>query len=85
MNQKIKAAAVGYSCIDMYEKLNKFYPTGNGIDWGVHLQRRGVQISVVSAVGNDSYGQLMKEMLEKEGMDISHLRVEDGATCLQKM
>ena len=85
MNQTIKAAAVGYSCIDMYEKLNKFYPTGNGIDWGVHLQRRGVQISVVSAVGNDSYGQLMKEMLEKEGMDISHLRVDDGATCLQKM
>lgn len=29
MNQTIKAAAVGYSCIDMYEKLNKFYPTGN--------------------------------------------------------
>lgn len=24
-------------------------------------------------------------MLEKEGMDISHLRVEDGATCLRKM
>lgn len=83
--QNIKAAAVGYSCIDVYEKLNKFYPTGNGIDWGVHLQRNGIPVSVVSAVGNDSYGRLMKDMLKREEMDISHLRTEAGTTCLQKM
>ena len=35
-------AAVGFCCADVYEKLNKFYPTGNGIDWGVHLARMGV-------------------------------------------
>lgn len=83
--QNIKAAAVGYSCIDVYEKLNKFYPTGNGIDWGVHLQRKGIPVSVVSAVGNDFYGRLMKDMLKREEMDISHLRTEAGTTCLQKM
>ena len=67
-------AAVGFCCADVYEKLNKFYPTGNGIDWGVHLARMGVPVSVVSVVGTDSYGEKMKEALAAEHIDISHLR-----------
>ena len=35
MNKTV--AAVGFCCADVYEKLDKFYPTGNGVDWGVHL------------------------------------------------
>ena len=71
-------AAVGFCCADVYEKLNKFYPTGNGVDWGVHLARMGVPVSVVSVVGTDSYGEKMKEALAAEGIDISHLRSEPG-------
>ena len=74
-------AAVGFCCADVYEKLNKFYPTGNGVDWGVHLARMGVPVSVVSVVGTDSYGEKMKEALAAEGIDISHLRTEPGDTC----
>ncbi|MDD3138977.1 MAG: fructoselysine 6-kinase [Lachnospiraceae bacterium] len=85
MGNKISAVAAGYSCIDVYEKISKCYPTGNGVDWGVHLQRMGIPISVVSAVGSDSYGETMKQMLEKEGIDVSHLHVKEGSTCLQKM
>ena len=84
-NSGLRVVAAGYSCIDLYEKLNKYYPTGNGVDWGVHLSRMGVSVSVVSAVGSDAYGVSMREMLEKEGIDVSHLRVEEGETCLQKM
>lgn len=82
---EMRVVAAGYSCIDYYDNLDKFYPTGNGVDWGVHLSRMGVEVSVVSAVGTDDYGVSMKEMLEKEGMDVSHLRVEEGDTCIQKM
>ena len=46
MNKTV--AAVGFCCADVYEKLDKFYPTGNGVDWGVHLARMGVPVSVVS-------------------------------------
>jgi len=84
-DHELRVVAAGYSCIDLYDKLNKFYPTGNGVDWGVHLSRLGVSVSVVSAVGSDEYGVSMREMLEKEGIDVSHLRVEEGETCLQKM
>ena len=78
-------AAVGFCCADVYEKLNKFYPTGNGVDWGVHLARMGVPVSVVSVVGTDSYGEKMKDALAAEGIDISHLRTEPGDTCKMMM
>ncbi len=85
MNEELRVVAAGYSCIDLYDKLDKFYPTGNGVDWGVHLSRLGVAVSVVSAVGSDAYGESMRKMLEQEGIDVTHLRVEEGDTCLQKM
>ncbi|MBQ5708525.1 MAG: hypothetical protein IIV62_01015, partial [Anaerotignum sp.] len=80
-----KVAAVGFCCADIYENLNEWYPTGNGIDWGIHLQRLGVPVSVVSVVGNDTYGEEMKRTLSAEGMDITHLRTEEGDTCITRM
>lgn len=82
---KHKLAAVGFCCADVYEKLGKFYPTGNGVDWGVHLARKGVDVSVVSVVGTDDYGEKMKQALSAEGIDISHLRTEAGDTCKMMM
>lgn len=78
-------AAVGFCCADVYEKLDKFYPTGNGVDWGVHLARMGVPVSVISVVGTDAYGEKMKMALSAEGIDISHLRTENGDTCKMMM
>lgn len=80
-----KVAAVGFCCVDIYEKINEWYATGNGIDWGIHLRRMGVPVSVVSVVGNDYYGDEMKRTLDAEGIDISHLRTESGATCITRM
>lgn len=80
-----KVAAVGFCCVDVYENINEWYATGNGIDWGIHLQRMGIPVSAVSVVGNDRYGEAMKQALSAEGMDISHLRTEPGDTCVMRM
>lgn len=77
--------AVGFSCADVYEKLGVFYPTGNGVDWAIHLGRMGVPASVVSVVGTDEYGEKMLGALSQEGIDISHLRQQQGNTCVMKM
>lgn len=77
--------AVGFCCVDVYEGLDKWYATGNGIDWGIHLRRMGVPVSVVSVVGDDCYGEEMKRVLREEGVDISHLRTEWGDTCVTRM
>ncbi|WMJ89489.1 fructoselysine 6-kinase [Anaerocolumna sp. MB42-C2] len=83
--QNIKAIGVGFSCVDVYEKLNKFYPTGNGVDWGIHLKRLGVPVSILSVVGTDTYGEKMREALKKEEIDISHLHTAEGETCKMMM
>ena len=85
MSKQKRVAAVGFCCADVYENLNEWYPTGNGVDFGVHLARAGVPVSVVSVVGHDEYGEQMKAVLEKEGIDISHLRTEEGQTCRMRM
>lgn len=85
MQKEIRAVAVGFSCVDVYEKLGKCYPTGNGVDWGVHLRRMGIPVSVVSVTGDDPYGKTMREMLTGEGMEISHLHEACGSTCQMKM
>ncbi|WP_130812510.1 PfkB family carbohydrate kinase [Olsenella sp. Marseille-P4559] len=77
--------AVGFCCADVYQDLERFYPTGNGVDWGVHLSRMGVLVSVVSVVGTDEYGVGMRKALAGEKIDISHMRIEDGDTCVMLM
>ena len=83
--KKVRAVAAGFSCMDVYEKLNRCYPTGNGVDWGVHLQRLGISVSVVSVTGTDEYGKTMRKMLQQEGIEISHLHEKEGNTCQMKM
>ncbi|MDD3402011.1 MAG: fructoselysine 6-kinase [Hespellia sp.] len=83
--KKIRVIAVGFSCMDIYEKTGKYYPTGNGVDWGVHLSRMGVPVSVLSVTGDDRYGTIMREMLRKENIDISRLHKAHGETCQMKM
>ena len=41
MNKQKKVAAVGFCCADVYENLNEWYPTGNGVDFGIHLAGPG--------------------------------------------
>ena len=74
----MKVAGVGFTCIDVYHKLNRYYATGNGVDFAINLSKFNVETSIVSAVGDDEYGSLMFDTLKKYGVDTSHLHVEKG-------
>lgn len=81
----MRVAGVGFNCIDIYENLKKHYPTGNSVDFVIHLSRMGIAASMVSVVGDDEYGKQMAEVLKAEGVDVSHLHVEKGNTAIFKM
>ncbi len=86
----MKAAMIGDNCIDMYvridgEVVNRCYPTGNAVDTGVNLQKLGIPTALISTTGNDEYGEWMIKSLTKEGLDISHLKVAEGATAITYM
>ena len=52
----MKFAAVGFTCIDVYNNLDKQYATGNGVDLLFNLQELlpNIKGSVVTAVGGRS-------------------------------
>lgn len=81
----MRIAGVGLSCIDLYENLNRSYPTGNSVDVVIHLSRLGVDTSMVSVVGTDAYGEQMADALRREGVDISHLHTAPGRTAMFRM
>lgn len=79
---KNKVAAIGFCCIDVYKNLNKFYPTGNGIDCIINLSKKGIKVSAISVVGNDDYGEKMLDTLKDYNVDISHMQLRDGETSV---
>lgn len=81
----MKACAIGFVCTDVYEEEGVSYPTGNGVDFVINLSKLGMSGSVVSAVGDDQYGRLMRETLDGFGIDTSHVRVMRGSTAVIKM
>ena len=81
----MKVAAIGDNCIDVYERIGKKYPTGNVVDTGVNIQKLGIPVSVISTTGSDENGVWMVEALTKEGLDLSHFKVGDGATAITYM
>ncbi|MCS7464228.1 fructoselysine 6-kinase [Paenibacillus doosanensis] len=81
----MRVAGVGLSCMDIYENLGRSYPTGNSVDFVIHLSRLGADTSMVSVVGTDDYGRQMAGVLRREGVDISHLHVAEGRTAMFRM
>lgn len=81
----MRAAMIGDNCIDYYEKLNRWYPTGNVVDTGVNMKKLGVDVSLISTTGSDDNGKFMIATLEEMGIDISHLKVAEGPTAVTYM
>ena len=86
----MKAAMIGDNCIDVYrfidgKEVNRRYPTGNAVDTGVNLRKLGVPTAIISTTGSDPEGEWMIRTLTEEGLDVSHLKVGDGATAVTYM
>lgn len=81
----MRIAMIGDNCIDYYEKLNKWYTTGNVVDTGVNMKKLGLEVSLISTTGSDENGHLMIAAMKKMGIDISHLKTGDGPTAVTYM
>lgn len=78
----MKLAAVGDNCMDVYENMGTAYPGGNPVNVAVYFVRLGGEASYTGVVGSDRYGALMKEKIKEKGVDVSHIRVEEGNTAV---
>ncbi|MCI6640773.1 MAG: PfkB family carbohydrate kinase [Pygmaiobacter massiliensis] len=68
----MKVVAVGDNCVDVYYTSNRFYPTGNAVDFAVNLKKQGQDVALVSIQGNDVFGLAVRNLLEQYGIEITH-------------
>lgn len=81
----MKVACLGDNCVDLYKNLNRYYCTGNVVDFGVHMKRLGIDTSIITTTGSDCFGLQMKQELVAEGIDVSHLNKAEGLTAISYM
>ncbi|WP_050184003.1 fructoselysine 6-kinase [Domibacillus robiginosus] len=81
----MQVVTVGDNCIDDYEDLQTYYPTGNSVDVAIHLKQLGIPVSIVSVTGDDGYGNEMVELLENHLIDVTHFHQKPGKTAVTKM
>lgn len=82
MDKKIRIAAVGDNCVDAYDQTGEAFPGGNPVNVAVYTVRLGGQASYTGVVGEDAYGELMHDAIQKKGVDVSHLKVLPGNTAV---
>ena len=81
----MRVAAVGDNCVDVYYTLNRFYPTGNAVDFAINLKKLGQDVSLVSIQGDDVFGVSVENVLKKYGVDLTHFYKGGRQTAAAQM
>ncbi|AHB68668.1 fructoselysine 6-kinase [Cronobacter malonaticus] len=74
-------ATVGDNCVDIYPQLGKAFSGGNAVNVAVYSTRYGMRPACVSWVGDDDYGDMLKQDLARHGVDITHMHTRPGVTA----
>jgi sugar/nucleoside kinase (ribokinase family) len=54
-------------------------PGGNGVNTAIALARLGVSVGIAAAIGEDQFGQLLRDRVRAEGIDVSGIVSIGGA------
>lgn len=74
---------VGDNCIDRFgPPVSRELVGGNAVNVAVHAARLGLRSAYFGAVGDDREGRLVTAALEREHVDIGHVRVRPVPTAL---
>ncbi|MGB5823506.1 MAG: fructoselysine 6-kinase [Proteocatella sp.] len=82
MDKKVKIAAVGDNCMDVYDDTGEAFSGGNPVNVAVYVRRMCGESSYTGVVGDDAYGMAMIEAISSKGVDTSHIRVMRGKTAV---
>lgn len=76
----ITYTTVGDIGIDIYPKIEKRFPGGMALNSAFYAQKAGLEASVVSAMGDDEDGALIRDFLQKNHISDRALEVMSGKT-----
>jgi fructoselysine 6-kinase len=72
---------LGDNTIDTYVDAGVQYPGGNAVNVAAMAARLGADTAYLGCVGQDEGGDLLRDALTAEGIDIARLRVRPGANA----
>lgn len=77
-----RVCVVGDNCVDIvYGDTTREYPGGNAVNTAVALSRTGCSVGIVSVIGTDERGTLIRDTLRREGVDTTRLKIVEGRTA----
>lgn len=77
-----RVAVVGDNTMDLYSgTVERVLVGGNALNVAAQFASRGDDVLYFGAVGDDEYGHLVRNALSQLGMDLSGVRVAEGATA----
>lgn len=76
----VKITSVGDVCVDIYPQENRFVLGGTAFNRAKWLAQNGVQVSLVSAIGNDDWGKQYLKVCRNLKINTNYLTVLPGQT-----
>ncbi len=80
-----KAIAMADNCIDVYYKLDRYYLTGNSIDFAFNYKSLGGDVTEMTILGNDVFADALVDRLEQRGIPLRVLKKVDRPTGMATM
>lgn len=73
------------NCIDVYYKLDRYYLTGNSIDFALNYKDLGGDVTEMTILGNDVFADALEERLKERKIPLRILKRTDRPTAAAKM
>lgn len=80
-----RAIAMADNCIDVYYKLDRYYLTGNSIDFALNYRDLGGDVTEMTILGNDVFAMALEERLRERGISLRVLKRADRPTGMATM
>lgn len=80
-----KAIALADNCIDVYYKLNRYYLTGNSIDFAFNYKHMGGDVTEMTVLGNDVFAMALEEQLQQRDIPLRVLKRTNRPTGMATM
>jgi fructoselysine 6-kinase len=77
----VDVAAIGDNITDCFVDRGVMFPGGNAVNVAARVARSGCRGAYIGAVGDDQRGQLIRDSLALEGVNIEQLHVLPGSTA----
>ena len=78
----MQIAAVGDNCVDIYTNKDWAFPGGGPVNFAAHVSRLGAKAAYIGVIGTDFQGDIIRDALLSEGVDITYLLREEGQTAV---